>query len=82
MSRVTNSQHNCILYVRLALHAKYGLPPHQMTSKVINDIKTFSAAERKHWLEIKANDMNASKKRESAAVGSNANKKKRVSGGD
>ena len=63
-------------------HAKYGLPPHKMTSKAINDIKKFSAAERKHWLEIKANDMNASKKRESAAVGSKANKKKRVSGGD
>ena len=53
-----------------------------MTSKAINDIKTFSAAERKHWLEIKANDMNASKKRESAAVGSKANRQKRVSGGD
>ena len=65
-----------------ALHAKYGLPPHKMTSKAINDIKKFSAAERKHWLEIKANDMNASKKRESAAVGSKANKKKRVGGGD
>ena len=65
-----------------ALHAKYGLPPHKMTSKAINDIKKFSAAERKHWLEIKANDMNASKKRESAAVGSKANKNKRVSGGD
>ena len=55
-----------------ALHAKYGLPPHKMTSKAINDIKTFSAAERKHWLKIKANDTNAPKKRESAPVGSKA----------
>ena len=53
-----------------------------MTSKAINDIKTFSAAERKHWLEIKANDTNASKKRECAPVGSKANKKKRAGGGD
>ena len=60
-----------------ALHAKYGLPPHWMTSKAINDIKKFSAAERKHWLEIKGNDTNASKKREGAVVGFSAMKKQR-----
>ena len=32
-----------------------------MTSKAINDIKKFSAAERKDWLEIKKNDTNVSK---------------------
>jgi hypothetical protein len=50
--------------------------------KAINDIKKFSAAERKHWLEIKGNATNASKKRECAPVGSKANKKKRAGGGD
>ena len=60
-----------------ALHAKYGLPPHRMTSKAINDIKTFSVADRAKWLEIKRNDSNASTKRESAVVGFNAMKKKR-----
>ena len=73
----THTKHDC-----LALHAKYGLPPHKMTSKAINDIKKFSVAERKHWLEIKGNDTNASKKRECAPVGSKANKKKRAGGGD
>ena len=42
------------------LHAKYGLPPHRMTSNAINDIKKFSAADRAKWLEIKRNDSNAS----------------------
>ena len=65
-----------------ALHAKYGLPPHRMTSKAINDIKTFSVADRAKWLEIKRNDTNASKKRECAPVVSKANKKKRAGGGD
>ena len=65
-----------------ALHAKYGLPPHRMTSKAINDIKTFSAADRAKWLEIKRNDSNASTKRESAVVGFTAMKKKRKRGGD
>ena len=60
-----------------ALHAKYGLPPPRMTSKAINDIKTFSAADRAKWLEVKRNDSNASTKRESAVVGFNAMKKKR-----
>ena len=60
-----------------ALHAKYGLPPHRMTSKAINDIKTFSAADRAKWLEIKKNDTNASKKREGAVVGFSAMKKQR-----
>ena len=60
-----------------ALHAKYGLPPRQMTSKAINDIKTFSVADRAKWLEIKRNDSNASTKREGAAIGFNAMKKKR-----
>ena len=58
-----------------ALHAKYGLPPHRMASKAINDIKTFSAADRAKWLEVKRNDSNASTKRESAVVGFNAMKK-------
>ena len=53
-----------------------------MTSKAINDIKKFSAADRAKWLEIKRNDSNASKKRECAPVGSKANKKKRAGGGD
>ena len=60
-----------------ALHAKYGLPPHRMTSKAINDIKKFSAADRAKWLGVKRNDSNASTKRESAVVGFNAMKKKR-----
>ena len=58
-----------------ALHAKYGLPPHRMTSKAINDIKKFSAADRAKWLEIKRNDSNASKKRECAVVAFKAMKK-------
>ena len=64
------------------LHAKYGLPPHRMTSKAINDIKKFSAADRAKWLEIKRNDSNASKKRECAVVAFNAMKMKRKTGGD
>ena len=48
-----------------------------MTSKAINDIKTFSAADRAKWLEIKRNDSNASTKRESAVVGFTAMKKQR-----
>ena len=60
-----------------ALHAKYGLPPHRMTSKAINDIKKFSAADRAKWLEIKRNDTNASKKRECAVVAFKAMKKQR-----
>ena len=48
-----------------------------MTSKAINDIKTFSVADRAKWLEIKRNDSNASTKREGAAIGFNAMKKKR-----
>ena len=60
-----------------ALHAKYGLPPHRMTSKAINDVKKFSGADRAKWLEIKRNDSNASTKREGAAIGFNAMKKKR-----
>ena len=61
-----------------ALHAKYGLPPHRMTSKAINDIKTFSVADRAKWLEIKRNDSNASTKREGAAIGFNAMKEAEV----
>ena len=53
------------------------MPPHRMTSKAIDDIKKCSAADRAKWLEIKKNDSNASKKREGAAVGFNAMKKKR-----
>ena len=60
-----------------ALHAKYGLPPHRMTSKAINDIKNFSVTDRAKWLEIKKNDTNASKKREGAVVGFSAMKKQR-----
>ena len=48
-----------------------------MTSKAINDIKKFSAADRAKWLEIKKNDTNASKKREGAVVGFSAMKKQR-----
>ena len=65
-----------------ALHAKYGLPPHRMTSKAINDIKKFSAADRAKWLEIKRNDSNASTKCKGAVVGFTAMKKKRKRGGD
>ena len=48
-----------------------------MTSKAINDIKKFSAADRAKWLEIKRNDSNASKKRECAVVAFKAMKKQR-----
>ena len=65
-----------------ALHAKYGLPPHRMTSKAINDVKKFSGADRAKWLEIKRNDSNASTKCKGAVVGFTAMKKKRKRGGD
>ena len=53
----THTKHDC-----LALHAKYGLPPHRMTSKSINDITNFGA-DRSKWLHIKENDKNYGKKR-------------------
>ena len=59
-----------------ALHAKYGLPPHRMTSKAINDIKTFSAADRSEWLDIKKNDTNYANKRQAGVEGYKAMKKK------
>ena len=59
-----------------ALHAKYGLPPHRMTSKAINDIKKFSAADRSEWLDIKQNDTNYANKRKAGVEGYKAMKKK------
>ena len=52
-----------------ALHAKYGLPPHRMTSKAINDIKKFSVTDRAKWLEIKKNDTNYANKRKAGVEG-------------
>ena len=58
------------------LHAKYGLPPHRMTSKAINDIKKFSVADRSEWLDIKKNDTNYANKRKAGVEGYKAMKKK------
>ena len=58
------------------LHAKYGLPPHRMTSKAINDIKKFSVADRSEWLDIKKNDTNHANKRKAGVEGYKAMKKK------
>ena len=48
---------------------KYGLPPHRMTSKAINDIKTFNVADRSEWLDIKKNDTNYANKRKAGVEG-------------
>ena len=48
----------------------------QMTSKAINDIKKFSAADRSEWLDIKKNDTNYANKRKAGVEGYKAMKKK------
>ena len=44
--------------------------------KAINDIKTFSAADRSEWLDIKKNDTNYANKRKAGVEGYKAMKKK------